>query len=121
MVRNRLSTSRSRLSGHDAIADFPIADHSRVVDQDLKQSSVERFRDLSTLDALLAAGFGIIASEASSVAFPVARTSQIATAMLVAGLFAAVRLCWPMRRYGWLSDRISLVKRCEAQRLGGAA
>lgn len=64
-------------------------------------AETRQFRDLSTWDALSAAVFGIAISEAAAVQSLVSGAGQVGTGMLAVGLFASVRLCWPMSRRPW--------------------
>jgi hypothetical protein len=64
-------------------------------------AETRRFRDLSTWDALFAAVFGIAVSEAAASQMLVSGVGEVGTGMLATGLFASVRLCWPMSRRAW--------------------
>lgn len=60
-----------------------------------------RFKDLSNWDVLIFAVTTIVISESLGKLGLVKESQQVPIAMLVVGLFLAIRLCWPMRDRRW--------------------
>ena len=60
-----------------------------------------QFRDLSNIDALLAAMLGIATSEAAVFLELIADGPAIIAALLFAGLFISIRMAWPLRHNVW--------------------
>ena len=91
----------------------PLADIKRACDyvqvQTPNRPSSLRFRDLSTVDAFVAAVFGISASECFVGLGFIADGPAIIAAMLFTGLYVSIRMSWPRRRNAWFWLWASLI------------